>query len=189
MNTTKLMIIGLLFATLTLPVPAAEYKIDPSHSFVEFRIQHLGYSWLYGRFNTITGSFSHDPDAPQDNKISVEIDIASVDTNHAKRDEHLRNEDFLDVRKFPKATFESTKYIGLAEEGVLHGTLNLHGVSKPIAIKIKKLGEGKDPWGGYRAGFAGTYRLMRKDFGMTYQLGPKSEDMELELGIEGIRKN
>jgi polyisoprenoid-binding protein YceI len=188
MNTRELVIAGLLFTALQIPVQAAEYEIDPSHSFVEFRIQHLGYSWLYGRFNTITGSFSHDPNAPQDNKISVEIDTASVDTNHAKRDKHLRNEDFLDVNKFPKATFESTKYIGSAEEGVLHGMLTLHGISKPIEIKLRKLGEGKDPWGGYRAGFVGTVKLVRRDFGMTYQLGPKSEDMELELGIEGIRR-
>jgi polyisoprenoid-binding protein YceI len=66
--------------------------------------------------------------------------------------------------------------------------LTLHGTSKPIEIKVKKLGEGKDPWGGYRAGFVGTVKLVRRDFGMTYRLGPKSEDMELELGIEGIRK-
>lgn len=188
MNTKILVITGLLSAVLSLPLQAAEYEIDPSHSFVEFRIQHLGYSWLYGRFNSITGSFSHDPNAPQDNRISVEIDTASVDTNHAKRDTHLRNEDFLDVKKFPKATFESTKFIGSAEEGILRGTLTLHGVSKPIEIKVTKLGEGKDPWGGYRAGFVGTVKLVRRDFGMTYPLGSNSEDMELELGIEGIRK-
>ncbi len=187
-NTKSLVISGALLTAATQPVQAADYKIDPSHSFVEFRIQHLGYSWLYGRFNTISGSFSHDPNAPEDNKISVEIDTASVDTNHADRDKHLRNEDFLHVRKFPKATFESIKFIGSVDEGVLHGTLTLNGVSKPVEIKVRKLGEGKDPWGGYRAGFVGTVKLVRKDFGMTYQLGPQSEDMELELGIEGIRR-
>ncbi len=188
MNKTNLVITALLFAGLPLSAHTAEYRIDPSHSFVEFRIQHLGYSWLYGRFNNISGTFSHDADAPQRNKISVEIDTASVDTNHAERDKHLRTMDFLNVQKFPKATFESTKYVGSVEEGVLHGMLTLHGVSKPIEISIKKLGEGKDPWGGYRAGFAGTVTLVRKDFGMAYDLGPKSEAMELELGIEGIRK-
>ena len=188
MRSDQLVIAGMVLLALQLPAQAAEYKIDPSHSFVEFRIQHLGYSWLYGRFNTITGSFSHDPSAPQNNQISVEIDTTSVDTNHAKRDAHLRGDDFLDVKRFPKATFESTKYTGSAEEGVLEGVLTLHGVSKPIEIKVKKLGEGNDPWGGYRAGFVGTVKLVRKDFGMGYQLGPKSEAMELELGIEGIRK-
>ena len=66
--------------------------------------------------------------------------------------------------------------------------LSLHGVDKPVEIAIKKIGEGKDPWGGYRAGFSGSYVLTRKDFGLNYELGPASTTVELELGIEGIRK-
>ena len=168
--------------------PAADYEIDSAHSFVEFRIKHLGYSWLYGRFNRISGRFSHDPADPEANAISVSIDPASVDTNHAERDKHLRSSDFLDVAKYPDAMFESTSYTGDAQSGTLEGMLTLHGVSKPISIRLEKLGEGKDPWGGYRAGFIGTTTLTRKDFGISYNLGPASEAMELELGIEGIRK-
>ncbi len=167
---------------------AAEYKIDPSHSFVQFRIQHLGYSWLYGRFNKIEGGFSHDPSNPGANRINVEIDTASIDSNHAERDKHLREEDFLDVKKHPTAIFRSSRYEGDAGQGTLHGELTLHGVRRPISIEVKKLGEGKDPWGGYRAGFIGTTNLRLSDFGITYNLGPASETMELELGIEGIRK-
>lgn len=167
---------------------AADYEIDPAHSFVEFRIQHLGYSWLYGRFNDLSGDFSYDAEQPEASEINLEIDTASVDTNHAERDKHLRGEDFLDVEKYPKATFKTTQYNGDAEEGTLEGVLTLHGVEKPISIDIKKMGEGPDPWGGYRAGFIGTTTLARKDFGIDYDLGPASETMELELGIEGIRK-
>ena len=68
------------------------------------------------------------------------------------------------------------------------GDLTLHGVTKPIAIAVSKVGEGKDPWGGYRAGFEGTVSLVRQDFGMGYNLGPASETMELFLFIEGIRR-
>ena len=167
---------------------AAEYGIDPSHSFVQFRIQHLGYSWLYGRFNKISGEFSHDPSNPGANRINVEIDTASIDSNHAERDKHLREKDFLDVKKYPTASFQSIRYQGGAEKGTLHGELALHGVRLPISIEVKKLGEGKDPWGGYRAGFIGTTTLRLSDFGITYNLGPASKTMELELGIEGIRK-
>lgn len=167
---------------------AADYEIDPAHSFVEFRIQHLGYSWLYGRFNDLSGDFSYDAEQPEASEINLEIDTASVDTNHAERDKHLRGEDFLDVEKYPKATFKTTQYNGDAEGGTLEGVLTLHGVEKPISIDIKKMGEGPDPWGGYRAGFIGTTTLARKDFGIDYDLGPASETMELELGIEGIRK-
>lgn len=167
---------------------AADYTVDPAHSFVQWRIQHLGYSWLYGRFNTLSGEFTHDPDKPEASRIMVEVDTASVDSNHAERDKHLRNDDFLDVGKFPKAVFESTSYSGSAEEGTLEGELTLMGVTRPVSIKVKKLGEGKDPWDGYRAGFIGTLLLDRRDFGIDYELGPKSWTLEMELGIEGIRK-
>lgn len=165
---------------------AADYEIDPAHSFVEFRIKHLGYSWLYGRFNDISGNFSYDSEQPEASEIALEIDTASVDTNHAERDKHLRGEDFLDVERYPKATFKSTGYD--PEEGILEGTLSLHGVEKPIVISVDKIGEGPDPWGGYRAGFIGTTTLSRRDFGIDYDLGPASETIELELGIEGIKQ-
>ena len=83
---------------------------------------------------------------------------------------------FLDVEKYPEATFESTKYNGDASGGELEGILTLHGVSKPITIDMKYLGEGDDPWGGYRAGFEGHVTIRRADFGMTYELGPQVRD-------------
>ena len=180
--------LGLSLAGMGTVASAADYEIDTAHSFIEFRIKHLGYSWLYGRFNRFSGELSYDPADPSANRISVSIDPASIDTNHAERDKHLRNPDFLDVEKYPDAGFESTGYTGDAESGTLEGMLTLHGVTKPISIDLRKIGEGKDPWGGYRAGFIGTVTLTRKDFGIDYNLGPASETMELELGIEGIRK-
>lgn len=167
---------------------AAEYKIDPLHSFVEFRIQHLGFSWMYGRFNAISGEFSHDPSKLKSNTISIEIDTYSIDTNHAERDKHLRSPDFLDIKKYPTASFKSTGYIGDAKGGVMEGVLTLHGVSKKIKIDVRKVGEGTDPWKGYRAGFIGTFKLSRKDFGISYDLGPAADIVEFDLGIEGIRK-
>ena len=182
------LLLGVALGSIGTALPAADYAIDTAHSFVEFRIQHLGYSWLYGRFNRFSGHFRYDADNPQASAISVSIDTASVDTNHAERDKHLRGSDFLDVATYPEATFESTKYTGDAQSGTLEGMLTLHGVTKPISIHLEKLGEGNDPWGGYRAGFIGTTTLTRRDFGISYNLGPASETMELELGIEGIRK-
>lgn len=167
---------------------AADYNVDPGHSFIEFRIQHLGYSWLYGRFNTIKGEFSHDPANPGAATINLQIDPASVDTNHAERDKHIRSGDFLDVGKFPEASFKSTKYSGDENGGTLDGMLTVKGVTKPVSMKVKKLGEGPDPWGGYRAGFVGTMTLDRTVFGVDYNLGPASNTMEMELGIEGIKK-
>ena len=143
---------------------------------------------MIGTFETVSGSFTFDSEAgPESQSISVEIDTASVDTNHAERDKHLRSADFLNVDKHPTATFVSTGYEGDGEAGVMTGDLTLHGVTKPIAIEVTKVGEGKDPWGGYRAGFEGSVTIARKDFGMGYNLGPASETMDLTLFIEGIR--
>ena len=167
---------------------AADYTVDSGHSFVQFKISHIGVSWLIGTFEKVSGSFTFDSKAgPEGQSIAVEIDTASVDTNHAERDKHLRSSDFLDVDEFPTATFVSTGYEGDGESGVMTGDLTLHGVTKPVAIAVKKVGEGKDPWGGYRAGFEGATTITRKDFGMGYNLGPAAETMDLFLFIEGTR--
>ena len=183
---------ALAATVLAFTAPAAEaadYSIDSAHSFVQFKISHVGVSWMIGTFETVSGSFTYDLEAgPEAQSITVEIDTASVDTNHAERDKHLRSSDFLSVDEFPTATFVSTGYESDAEGGVMTGDLTLHGVTKPIAIAVKRVGEGKDPWGGYRAGFEGTVTLARKDYGMGYNLGPAAESMELFLFIEGIRR-
>ena len=184
---TALVAVALAFSAQA--AQAADYKIDPSHSFVQFKISHLGYSWMIGTFEKVSGSFTFDPDAGSEgHTVSVEIDTASVDTNHAERDKHLRSADFLNVDEFPTATFVSTGYEGDAEGGTMTGDLTLLGVTKPVAIDVKKVGAGKDPWGGYRAGFEGTVTLTRKDYGVGYNLGPASETMDLFLFIEGVRQ-
>ncbi len=167
---------------------AAEYRIDPSHSVVQFKISHLGFSWMVGVFDRISGSFTFDPAAgPAGQSVSVEIETASIDTGHAERDKHLRSPGFLNVKKFPRASFVSTGYRGDAEGGTMTGNLTLMGVTRPIAIAVKKVGEGDDPWGGYRAGFEGTATLDRRDFNAGRNLGPASESMAFFLSIEGIR--
>ena len=183
-------IVALLIAGggLLQSATAAEFKIDPSHSFVNFRISHLGYSTMVGRFNTFDGSFSWDNGNPSGAAIEVNIEPASVDTNWAERDKHLRGEKFLNAKKFPQASFKSTKYTGDVTGGALQGTLTLHGVSKPITIDLKIVGEGDDPWGGYRAGFSGSTSINRGDYGVTENLGPASESMSFDLYIEGIRQ-
>ncbi len=182
---------GGLIAALLLAVSAAQaadFKVDPAHSFVRFKIQHLGYSWLLGGFNDVKGGFSYDSADPKAARIDLTIQTASVDTNHAERDKDIRSERFLNVKKYPTATFKGAKFTPNGTGGKLEGELTLHGVTKPIVIAVEKIGEGPDPWGGYRAGFLGSTSLTRSDFGMTQSLGPKSESMRFELSIEGIRK-
>ena len=185
----KAILVGCTIAAMPVSLEAADYQIDPGHSFVQFKISHLGFSWMIGTFDKVSGSFTYDSSgAPAEQSIAVEIDTASVDSGHAERDKHLRSADFLDVEKFPTATFASTAYEGDAEGGAMNGDLTLMGVTKPIAIAVRKVGEGDDPWGGYRAGFEGSVTLNRSDFGAGMNLGPASESLELFLFIEGIRR-
>ena len=172
-------------------VTASDYVIDTEggHAFIQFRISHLGFSWLTGRFNRFSGEFSYDDKDPQAASIQVEIETASIDSNHAERDKHLRDEDILNVAKYPRARFVSTDYRPTGEGGgVLTGDLNLHGVTRPIEISVKKVGSGSDPWGGYRLGFEGTTQITLADFGITKFLGEAAKQMQFELGIEGVRK-
>ncbi|MDP5037126.1 MAG: YceI family protein [Alishewanella sp.] len=187
----KLLLAATLATLSALPVHAADYVIDTqgAHAFVQFKISHLGYSWLYGRFNTFAGDFSYDAADLTASKIQLSIDTNSIDSNHAERDKHLRGSDFLNVAKHPKATFVSTKVVAKAGDNFdLHGKLTLNGVTKDVVIAAEKIGEGQDPWGGYRAGFAGTTSFALKDFGINYDLGPASSTVYMELSVEGIKQ-
>jgi polyisoprenoid-binding protein YceI len=182
---------ALLLASSVPMAQAADYVIDTqgAHAFIQFKVSHLGYSWLHGRFNTFSGNFSYDAAKLADAKISLEIDTKSVDSNHAERDKHLRSADFLNVDKQPKATFVSSKVVpGADGKFDLVGQFTFNGVSKEIVIKASKTGEGNDPWGGYRAGFHGTTEIKLTDFGIKNILGPASETVYLDLVVEGVRK-
>ena len=178
---------ALTLSSLAMPVMAADYVIDTkgAHASINFKVKHLGYSWLTGRFNTFSGEFNYDEKQPEASKISVNIDTTSVDSNHAERDKHLRDSDFLDVKKFSTATFNSTKVTDLGNGKLaITGILSLQGIEKEITIDAEKIGEGKDPWGGYRAGFAGTTSIQMKDFGYKMDFG----QIDFDLHIEGIKK-
>jgi polyisoprenoid-binding protein YceI len=180
--------LGLVLAIVSGQTLAAQYTIDQSHAFIQFRISHLGYSVLAGRFNDFSGEFSWDKAQPDASALSVTIKTASIDTNWAERDKHIRGGDFLDVENFPEASFKATTFTGDATGGTVAGVLTLHGVSKPVTLNVKAVGEGDDPWGGYRAGFSATTTINRTDFGISYDLGPTANTMEFDLFLEGIRQ-
>ena len=178
-------------ALASSPVFDADYAIDKQgqHAFVNFKISHLGYSWLWGTFKDFDGGFSFDAAKPEESKVNVTLKTASVDTNHAERDKHLRSDDFLNVAKHPTATFESTSVKSTGDGTAdINGNLTLNGVTKPVVIAAKFIGEGKDPWGGYRAGFEGSTTLTLKDFDIKMDLGPASQTVDLIISVEGVRK-
>jgi polyisoprenoid-binding protein YceI len=194
MTRKTLFLLALVLVLGMVNAQAAEhYIIDTKgmHAFVTFKIKHLGFSWLEGRFNRFSGDFDYDEANPANNRVRVEIDIASLDSNNAERDKHLRSERFFDAKKFPQATFVST---GWEDHGggkaTLNGEFTLRGVTKKIAIDVSQVGAGKDPWGGFRRGFEGTTNLNLSDYKMKegHILGPVADNVQLWLSIEGVRQ-
>ncbi len=188
----KTVLLPLLFGLAgALPAQAEDYVIDAdgAHAYIRFKIKHLGYSWLGGRFNDFKGTFSYDEKNPGAAKVNVTIDPASIDSNHAERDKHLRDKDFLNVKKFPESRFVSTRFEDLGQgKARLTGEFTLRGVTRPLTIDVEQIGHGPDPWGGYRRGFHGVTAFKLADYGIDYDLGPASQTVFLELSVEGIRQ-
>jgi len=182
-----LLVAGLAVAS---PAAAADYVIDTNkaHASINFRIRHLGFSWLTGRFDDFSGNFSFDEAHPEASKVRVVVNTDSINSNHAERDKHLRGKDFLDTANHATAVFESTSVTINGDKAKIVGNLTLHGITKEIVIDAERVGGGADPWGGYRQGFTGTTQLPLKDFGINFDLGPASKEVELTLNIEGIRQ-
>ncbi|MCK0104670.1 YceI family protein [Marinobacter sp. S0848L] len=165
------------------------FDTQGAHQFITFKISHLGYSWLYGRFNDFDGQFVYDAENPENSSVSVTIDTASIDSNHAERDKHLRSDDFLSVSEFGEATFQSKRVVMDGEgEADIIGDLTLRGVTREVTLEAEMLGHGADPWGGYRMGFEAETEIKLKDFGIPMDLGKASETVEIEISVEGIRQ-
>jgi polyisoprenoid-binding protein YceI len=177
-------------AMLSGPANAANYVIDNKgqHASITFRIKHIGFSWMTGRFDKFSGNITYDEKDPSKSTVKVDIDPASVSTNHAERDKHIRGDDLLEVDKFPTATFvsKSVKPAGDGKATVI-GDLTLHGITKEVAINASFVGGGKDPWGGERVGFTGTTKLSLPDFDIRKELGPASKEIELILDVEAVK--
>jgi len=170
---------------------AAEYEIDASHSTVLFAVEHLGVGRFYGRFNGISGSYVFDEDNLPASSVSVTIAAASVDTNSTGRDRHLKSSDFFDAKQFPEIIFQSKKVDSKgAGEFAIHGELRMLGVQKPVTLSVEKIGEGADPWGGYRTGFVATTSIRRSDFNMNYGINNNvlGDEVDLILSVEGTKK-
>ncbi|MDR9438379.1 MAG: YceI family protein [Halomonas sp.] len=171
---------------------AADYAIDidGQHAFIQFKISHLGYSYILGSFEAFSGNFRYDPENLEASSVNVEVEVASLNSNHAERDKHILSDDFLDAGQYPTASFTSTGFQPTGDnEGVLTGELTLHGETNEIEMPVTLLGKGEDPWGGYRAGFEGSTPLTLGDYGIDMSDFPEiMHELELYVTFEGIRQ-
>ena len=185
---------ALFVATATgsvVPAFAApvSYKIDPAHTAVAFIVNHVGFSNVIGRFDTVGGDVTFDKDAVEKSVVNVTIDTTSVDTNHAKRDEHLRSPDFFNAKEFPKMTFKSTKIEKTGEKtGKLHGDLTMLGVTKPVVLDVTFNKDGVSPASKLEtAGFSARGTVKRTEFGMKYGAPAIGDDIQLLIEVEAVK--
>ncbi len=162
-----------LFLALTLTgfMASAQtnWNIDNAHSTVRFTIAHMVISEVEGTFSTFAGTIAQTTADFTKANFNLNIDVASVNTDNAKRDGHLKSADFFDVANYPNITFKSTSVLKKADKNyTLKGDLTIHGVTKSISFDLVFTGTIKDPWGGTRAAFKANGALSRADFGLKY---------------------
>ena len=145
------------------------WKIDQTHSTVEFAVKHLMITTVRGHFGAVAGTVGFDAGSPATPAIEVTIDATSLTTGNEQRDTHLRSADFFDVAKFPTLHFVGGRATGdAAGEFQLTGKLTMHGVTRDVTLSATAEGHGADPWGGHRAGYSATTKIRRSDWGLTW---------------------
>lgn len=180
-----------LVALLAWPAAAApeRYDVDKGHSALLFRVKHVDVGYTYGRFNDFSGSFVVDDANLANAQIEITAKVESIDSNDAKRDQHLKSPDFFNVAQFPTMTFKSTSIVKNADGAYqVKGNFTLHGVTRPLTLTMRKTGEGDDPFGNHRIGFEGQLTFNRSDFGMDKMAKAVGEKVWVTVAVEGIRK-
>ena len=179
----------LLSAALLLPATgiADSYTIDPTHTYPNFTINHLGFSTLHGRFGKTSGTVNMDR-AKGTGSVDIVIDAASIDTGFKKRDDHLRSPDFFNVVEFPELTFKSTKITFTENGATVVGDLNIKGVSKSVSLNVDSINCGVHPFNKKNVcGFNASTQLKRSDFGIKYALPAVGDDVMLSIEVEAVK--
>jgi|TARA_B100000315_G_C14448209_1_gene527836 polyisoprenoid-binding protein YceI len=193
MNARILVITWILAAAIGLniaPVQAASFKIDSAHTSVVFKVKHVGYSNVFGRFDRISGGFEFDTKAPEKSSAKLVIDAASINTNQARRDGHLRSPDFFNVKEFPEITFSTTKVTKTGKNtGTVTGDFTMLGVTRSQTLDVTFNKMAPNPMSKVlTAGFSARGKIKRSDFGMKYGLGGLGDEIEVFIEIEGTSK-
>lgn len=163
------------------------FALDPEHLSIAFLVDHIGFAKVLGRFREARGSFSFDATTGALSDIRIEIDAASVSTDHAKRDEHLRGADFLNVREFPSLVFTASGATAVQGRRYrIDGELELLGTRRPVSLDAMWNKSGQYPFGGnpYAMGVSARGSFLCSEFGMTYAVDNGWVGDEVDLIIE-----
>lgn len=192
MTKTRQALILTTMSLLSLPAFGAAYQVDPAHTKVGFEVPHLVISTVEGRFNKFDGKVDLDDKKFENSKFTMKVDVASVDTGVAKRDDHLRADDFFAAKKYPEMKFESTEVKGKPESFQLTGNLTIRGVTKKVTFDARHLGTVNDGFGNDRAAFSAKTKINRKDFGLAFanmmEKGPVvGDEVTIDLRVEATK--
>jgi polyisoprenoid-binding protein YceI len=178
-----------------ITVKADTYTIDPDHSVIGFKVKHLAISNVAGKFGEFNGTFQYDPKNIATSKTEAVIKVSSVDTQNKKRDDHLKEGDFFDEKKFPEIKFVSKEVKNVKGDTFdLVGDLTMHGMTKTLTLPVTFGGVAKDMYGNDRAAFSATTKLNRKDFGLAWSKLLETgalvvgDEVTINLEVEGIKK-
>jgi polyisoprenoid-binding protein YceI len=193
-NWRVLLLFGaMVWVPLVVHAEPARWNLDPEHSTIEFRVTHMVVSKTTGRFTDYAGFVDMDAEAGTVTAIEATIKAGSINTNHEKRDTHIRNADFLDVEHYPTMIFKMKSYKKTAESFTAVGDFTLRGMTKEVTLVGRYNGATKDPWGNTRAGFSAEGKLNRKDFGLVWNKTLDSgglvvgDEVQIRLDIECIK--
>jgi polyisoprenoid-binding protein YceI len=179
---------AVLFAVTAAPARAADnYGIDAMHAGVNFKISHLGLSYVHGRFNEFSGAFVLDPDASKC-AFTLTIKTETIDTANAKRDEHLRSPDFFNVKQFPVIAFKSTGVKAIKDGYEVTGDLTMHGATKAVTFTLLGGKKAEFPKGVQRTGFSTDLVLKRSEFGINKFTEALGDDIHVAISFEGTKK-
>ncbi len=172
----------------------ANYKIDPSHSEVSFKVKHLMISTVTGQFSSFDAGFQSESTDFSDASIRFDADINSISTNNSQRDEHLKSADFFDAAQYPKLQFVSTGMRKTDEKNfLLDGELSMHGITKPLTLEVEYAGRMTDPYGNEKHGFEINGKINRKDFGLNWSAITEaggvvvSDDIKIAVNAQFIK--
>lgn len=179
--------ITLAFLALPFSAFGASYTIDPAHTYPYFKIKHLGFSTMMGRFNKTEGKMTFD-EAKGTGSVEITIDASSIDTAHEKRNKHLKSPDFLNTAEFPTITFKSTKASIKGGKGTVEGNLTMLGTTKPVTLAVTAMKCGAHPFNKkLLCGFDATATIKRSDFGVKYGLPAIGDEMQLMFEVEAYK--
>jgi polyisoprenoid-binding protein YceI len=170
------------------------YILDPAHTRIGFVARHAMVTKVRGAFNEFAGTAELDGANPENSRVQLTIEAASIDTRNAQRDEHLRSNDFLAMQEYPRITFTSTGVRPAGETTFeVTGDLTIKGVTNSVTIPFELEGAAKDPFGNQRVGFEGSVTINRKDYGVTWNAALEgggvlvSDKVTLEFEVSAVK--